>query len=444
MKFQQLLEDVKQYVLDYFHTHHEPALLYHDLDHTKGVVAAATRIANHYQLSDEDFFVVITSAWFHDIGYFKDRANHEAAGSALAAEFLKPLKVSATVIEKIDGCIMATKMPQKPTGLLEQIMCDADLFHLGTDDFADKNKQLRKEIEAARQIDIDKQQWRKKNIELLETHNYFTDYAQLLLNDKQDRNLRKLKEKQAEVEKDDAVDNKERSAVDKVKKDVKTVDKDVIVHDKTVKTVDKDVITRDKTVETKAEKQEEKKKKKEKPEKGIETMFRITSGNNQRLSDMADNKAHILITVNSIILSAIISLVLRKLEENSFLAIPSFILLTVSLLSMIFSILATRPAIPEGTFTAKDIDDKKVNLLFFGNFYKMGLPEYTAGMLKVMDDKAFLYGTLIKDVYSQGVVLGRKYRLLRVAYNIFMFGLIISVVGFIIASIFRDTPLVRP
>ncbi|MES2375903.1 MAG: Pycsar system effector family protein [Bacteroidota bacterium] len=417
MKFQQLLKDVKQYVLEYFHTHHDPQLLYHDLDHTKGVVAAATRIANHYQLSDEDFFVVITSAWFHDIGYFTDRANHEAAGSALAAAFLKPLKVSTAVIEKINGCIMATKMPQKPTGLLEQIMCDADLFHLGTDDFADKNKQLRKEIEGAKHIEIDKQQWRKKNIELLEAHNYFTDYAQLLLHDKQDKNLRKLKEKQAEAEKGEPTDKKENSMAQPEKKEkIKEEIKD----------------------EIKEEKQEEKKKKKEKPEKGIETMFRITSGNNQRLSDMADNKAHILITVNSIILSAIISLVLRKLEENSFLAIPSFILLTVSLLSMIFSILATRPSIPEGTFTAKDIDDKKVNLLFFGNFYKMGLPEYTAGMLKVMDDREFLYGTLIKDVYSQGVVLGRKYRLLRVAYNIFMFGLIVAVVAYIIASVLRN------
>ncbi|WP_317169470.1 HD domain-containing protein [Mucilaginibacter humi] len=162
MKFQQLLEDVKQYVLDYFHAHHNPDLLYHNLDHTKGVVAAATRIANHYQLSDEDFFVVITAAWFHDIGYFTDGDHHEAAGSKLAADFLKPLKVSAGVIEKINGCIMATKMPQTPTGLLQQIMCDADLFHLGTDDFADKNKQLRKEIAAAKHIDIDKQHWRKK------------------------------------------------------------------------------------------------------------------------------------------------------------------------------------------------------------------------------------------------------------------------------------------
>jgi hypothetical protein len=97
----------------------------------------------------------------------------------------------------------------------------------------------------------------------------------------------------------------------------------------------------------------------------------------------------------------------------------------------VVSILATRPSIPSGVFTKKDIDEKKVNLLFFGNFYKMNLDDYAAGMRKVMSDSEFLYGTLIKDVYSQGVVLGRKYRLLRLSYNIFMFGLILSVLGFI-------------
>jgi predicted metal-dependent HD superfamily phosphohydrolase len=407
MEFQQLLENVKQYVLNYFDVHHEPDLLYHDVKHTQAVVSAATQIANHYQLNDEDFFVVVTAAWFHDIGYFTDKANHEAAAAQLAANFLKPLKVSDAIIKKIDGCVLATKMPQKPTGQLQEIVCDADLFHLGTDDFADKNKELRKEIERVKHIEIDKKAWRQKNIELLEAHRYFTDYAQLLLHDKQEKNLKKLKEKQGEAAKEKPLE-------------IKTASLLPVVEQK----------------EDKPEKDE--KKKKDRPEKGIETMFRITSGNNQRLSDMADNKAHILITVNSIILSAIISLVLRKLEENGFLAIPSFILLTVSLLSMIFSILATRPSIPEGTFTSKDIDDKKVNLLFFGNFYKMGLQDYTNGMLKVMDDREFLYGTLIKDVYSQGVVLGRKYRLLRIAYNIFMFGLIIAVAAFIVSSVYHN------
>jgi len=182
-------------------------------------------------------------------------------------------------------------------------------------------------------------------------------------------------------------------------------------------------------------------KNKDRPDKGIETMFRITSHNNQRLSDMADKKAHILITVNSIILSAIISLVLRKLDEHSFLMYPTFILLAVCLASIVVSILATRPAIPNGTFTPNDLDTKGVNLLFFGNFYKMSLDDYASGMFRVMDDKDFLYQTLIRDVYGQGTVLGKKYQLLRLAYSIFMFGLIVAVVAFIMVSMFHQTPV---
>jgi hypothetical protein len=189
---------------------------------------------------------------------------------------------------------------------------------------------------------------------------------------------------------------------------------------------------------------EGKKKKKdtEKPDRGIETMFRISSKNHQELSDMADQKAHILITVNSIILSAIISLVLRRLDQYAYLILPSFLLMTISAVSMTFSILSTRPSIPNGIFSKEDVEDKKVNLLFFGNFYKMKLEEYNYGMLKLMDDKDFLYGSLIKDIYSQGVVLGRKYRLLRIAYNVFMFGLIASVLTFIIAAVFNH-PIVN-
>ena len=86
-------------------------------------------------------------------------------------------------------------------------------------------------------------------------------------------------------------------------------------------------------------------------------------------------------------------------------------------------------------FTQADIDEQKTNLLFFGNFYKMSLESYADGMQKLMSNSEFLYGSLIKDIYAQGVVLGRKYKLLRASYNIFMFGLIVSVVAFIVASI---------
>ncbi len=402
MEFQLPLENIKQHVLNYFKQHHDRDLVYHDLQHTKDVVSNATRIANHYQLNDEDFFVVVAAAWLHDTGYFIDKTSHEEAGAAASEDVLKQHNVNAALIEKIKGCILATKIPQKPTGLLQEIVCDADLFHLGTEQFADRSKLLRKEIELIKNVNFDKKEWRQKNIEMLQSHHYFTDYAQLLLNGQYQKNLNKLIAKQAE-------------------------------------STEKPITSPSQADATKAQLiANDKKSKSQRPERGIETMFRITSGNNQRLSDMADNKAHILITVNSIILSAIISLVLRKLEENSFLTIPTFILLTISLLSMTFSILATRPAIPKGIFTPEDIDQKKVNLLFFGNFYKMHLEEYTNGMLKVMADKDFLYGTLIRDVYAQGVVLGRKYRLLRTAYNVFMFGLIVSVLAFIIASVINN------
>jgi hypothetical protein len=114
----------------------------------------------------------------------------------------------------------------------------------------------------------------------------------------------------------------------------------------------------------------------------------------------------------------------------------------VCLTAMIFSILSTRPSIPAGVFTKEEVENKTVNLLFFGNFYKMKLEDFNDGMQKVMNDGEFLYGSLIRDLYHQGVVLGKKYHLLRLSYNFFMFGLITSVFAFLITFIFFNHPAV--
>jgi len=175
--------------------------------------------------------------------------------------------------------------------------------------------------------------------------------------------------------------------------------------------------------------------KSQRPEKGIETMFRITSNNHQRLSDMADNKAHIMITANSIIISVMLSILLRKLEDNPAFVIPTLILLAVCVSCMVFSILATRPSIPKGIFTTKQIESQEINLLFFGNFFKMDFETYSKAMQTMMNDRDFLYGNLIRDIYAQGTVLGKKYKHLRAAYSTFMFGIIAAVIAFLIAAI---------
>ncbi|KQM69511.1 phosphohydrolase [Pedobacter sp. Leaf216] len=397
MNYKQLQEDVQKHVSDYFHTHSDPRLVYHNLEHTQEVVHAAQQIANHYQLNEQDFFTITVAAYFHDTGYFEDALNHEAKGAELADQFLAKHKVNQEVRDSVKSAILATKIPQHPKNEIDKIICDADLFHLGLSDFRAKGKLMHKENELIYKKDISKLDWRKKDIQFMESHHYHTDYANLLLSDQKQKNIDKLKSKLSAQEEISTELEEPKNFAPEIVKEKKKKDKD------------------------------------DRPDKGIETMFRITSANNQRLSDMADNKAHILITVNSIMLSLIVSLLLRRLEDHGNLIIPTFILLMVSLTCVVVSILSTRPSIPKGEFTQEDMDNKKVNLLFFGNFYKMSLPSYTDGMIKVMNDKDFLYGTLITDVYSQGVVLGRKYKLIRLAYNIFMFGLIAAVLAFVIA-----------
>ena len=385
-----IIDETGNYVNRYIKKHKNKSLLYHNIEHTRAVVSAVIQIADHYQLSDDDFFAVVIAAWFHDLGYYSGKADgHEWEGASLAAAYLLEQQISPVIVEKVRNCIQATAIPQRPETLLEQILCDADLFHVGTDKFFELNKLLRKEMTMVTGKKMSAETWRLNTIGFLEEHQYHTDYCRMLLDDKKQANLECLREKQLERAK-----MREPAIAQSTPAD--------------------------------------KKEKTNVPGRGVETMFRITSGNNQRLSDMADNKAHILITVNSIILSAIISLVLRKLDENNFLTYPTFSLLIVSVATIVISIIATRPSIPGGLFTSADIENKKVNLLFFGNFYRMSLEEYEDGMHQVMADSDFLYGTLIKDVYAQGVVLGHKYKLLRISYTVFMIGLIVSIVGYLL------------
>jgi predicted metal-dependent HD superfamily phosphohydrolase len=406
MDYKTLLKKVEHYASDaFFHSDMEK-LPYHNLKHTQSVVSYSRQLAHHYQLGERDFFVVVASAWLHDLGYAIDRANHEAEGAESGGVFLSNLGVPAADIETIKGCILATKLPQNPHNLLEEILCDADLWHLGTPNFGELSRMVRREKEEVYHKKIDKREWRNETINFLESHKYHTDYARMFLEEQKQKNLHKLKEK----------------SENKFQNSSHTVEP---------------LILSEKVDENEGTGKKHSIDKKEKPERGIETMFRISASNHMRLSRMADNKAHIMITVNSIILSVVISLLLRKLETNTFLMIPTFMLLVMSVTTIVFAILATRPTIPEGFFSKKDIDEKRVNLLFFGNFYRMPLADYHEGMKKIMEDKEFLYGSLIMDGYAQGVVLGKKYRLLRISYNVFMYGLIISVLAFIIASTYN-------
>ena len=104
--------------------------------------------------------------------------------------------------------------------------------------------------------------------------------------------------------------------------------------------------------------------------KGIQTMLRLTSENHLKLSDMADHKANILISVNSIIISVILGVLLRKLQEEPYLTIPTVIFLISAVTTIVISILATRPKISEGHLRRKILHRKKPIFCFLEIFIK--------------------------------------------------------------------------
>jgi predicted metal-dependent HD superfamily phosphohydrolase len=376
---------------------------YHNHTHTHTVVNAAREIGEKSGLEKKDLETVEIAAWLHDIGLTDGKAEgHEELGAEMARTFLLTQAVGEHRIEKITKCILATKMPQQPQTLLDEVLCDADLYHLSTDIYLEKAELLRQEFCIVKQGNINEKDWLAINIQFLKKHTYFTAYGRETLQPRQDKNLKKLEKKvrkqQEQVE--------EEETKSKWKK---------------------------KNEELKAKLAEEKQSK---PGRGVETMFRTTAANHLHLSEMADNKANIMISINSIIVSLMVTVLIRKFEEFPNLILPTAILTIVCLITIVFAVLATRPNVSSGLFTREDIQQKKTNLLFFGNFHRMSLKDYEWGMQETMKDSELLYSSMIRDIYFLGKVLGRKYRLLHTSYTVFMFGFVISVLSYAIALIF--------
>jgi predicted metal-dependent HD superfamily phosphohydrolase len=405
----QVLEQAQEYVTHLYRNKVDPHFVFHNLGHTQQVVAAAKELGAHYNLNDDDLFVLLLAAWFHDTGFSSGRAEeHEKESIQLATEFLTERNVDPQVIQRVSSCIQATHMPQSPLSQVEKIMCDADLFHLGSTEYKKINDQLKQEQEYYFKKEFSKKEWRQRNIEFLETHQYFTDYAQQIQEPRKQEWIRQLRKKQP----------KEVKHTEEMELSPYTFDAD--------------------SDPSKVQLKELASKRKE-AERGIQTIFRTTSNNHIQLSEMADNKANIMITINSIIISIMFSVLLGRLEYFPHLLLPTLLLALVCTLAIIFAVLATRPSVSSGTFTEDDIRSKKTNLLFFGNFHKMQLEEYNWAMNELLKDRDYIYGSMIKDIYFLGVVLARKYRFLRISYTIFMYGIVLSVLAFGVASFFAES-----
>jgi predicted metal-dependent HD superfamily phosphohydrolase len=398
-----LFNDAEKYVFNLLNDKLEANYVYHNLAHTQKVVEKTIELAEELGVDKVSLENLQLAALFHDSGFIKGAENHEKESVKILSNFLQEKKLEAKRIEAIARLILATKIGHQPVNDLEKIIADADCAHLGNKSFDDKTELLRREWENQANKKYSDAEWIATNIDFLtKCHKYHTDYALKNWSKGKEKNLAKLLKNQNKLEDDSKKFKQKKESLD-IKKNKSDV-----------------------------------------PERGVETMFRVALKNHMTLSNIADTKANILLSVNAIIVSLALSNLLPKLDNpsNSYLILPTIVFIIFTVASIILSILATRPNVTEGKFTKEDVANKKVNLLFFGNFHQMKLNDFEWGITEMMKDRDYLYSSLTKDLYFLGLVLKRKYKILRVTYTVFMIGIIVSVLAFAVSFKVQETGVV--
>ncbi|GAK77539.1 MAG: Pycsar system effector family protein [Nonlabens ulvanivorans] len=384
---------VDDFVLELFKTQLDETYVYHNYMHTARVVKSTKEIIENTEIDVKEEQALIIAAWLHDTGYIHGADGHEERSATIAEDFLKDNGADQSLIELVKQLILATKFNGTPKTTLEEILRDADASHFAKDYYDETSELLKKELELRGIATYTNKEWRKENIRVFtEKHRYYSDYAIKNWNKDKNENLMKLLKKKKK--------NKQKLKKEKLKVDLKN----------------------------------------QSPERAIQTLFRTALRNHIKLSDIADTKANILLSVNAIIISLALANLIPKLEQvsNRHLLWPTLILVLFSVASIVLSIMSTRPNITSGEFTDDEVRERKVNLLFFGNFHKMPLNKYKDSVMDLLEEKEEVYESLIKDLYYLGVVLARKYKLLRLTYTIFMIGIIGSVLAFVIAFALLD------
>ncbi len=369
---------------------------YHNYKHTLETVKACKLLSAAYNLSSRDYEILMLAAWFHDIGYVDTYQGHEERSVAFLKEYLNG-EYKLEDIAEIERLILSTKFDSTIDGTLQEILHDADYINVGRKKFGERGQLLRIEWERLQNKTFSDLEWAEGQLEFLLKKTFKTEEATLNYDEQRETNIRAQQELIVKLKEEEA------------KLKAKLERKEAIKGEENPK----------------------------KEGRGIETLYRSVYGYHINLSSLADNKANIMISINTIIISLVITLFgtgFTFASDDEFQSIrfvfPMAILLFSSLTAVVFAILSARPNV-----TSKekyDISNKKASILFFGNFAQLQLEEFVNQIKILRAQKDALYDNMSIDIYYLGAVLVKKYKLLTWSYNIFMSGLVLSGLGFLV------------
>ncbi len=402
-KVSALVKEAQAYATELLTKELPAKLTYHSVRHTEAVAKECRALAAAADLSPDDTEALLLAAWFHDLGYLDVYDGHEFRSMERAAAWLAEHQVPPGRVQLIKDLIKATHRDSTAETGLQKLLVDADMSNLARDDFRSSAELLRTEWELVLGRSYSNPEWAELQLNFMMGHKYESDAGKERYRKPFKKNLDEQRDQLKKTEK---------------KKKKKTKEQN----------------------ETFAE-----------PKRGIETMFRTMYGNHVKLSAMADKKASMMIQLNAVLISVIITYLGAKmgkagafgplLSGNPVLAIPISILLATALGSVTTAILSAQPDVTSFAWLKRSPEiasNRRVNLLFFGQFTKLSLDNFQSGMREMMRQKEAIYTNMLTDVYYLGEVLSRKYRLLRTSYTIFMVGLILTALSFGIALLYKS------
>lgn len=379
-----ILDRARRWVLDLFNDHADNRLLWHNFAQTSQLVSTCSRLSASEDLSEDDLAALYFAAWFAFSGWLFDSSEPTVASRQLVSQFLTVEKQKDALVKQVHHLIGVATLEERPMDTTGQVMWDAAVaIHFG-ENYAEQSLLRRSEEEQLRHQAWDESAWRKKEIKFIRQTQCYTLIGKAEIEPGLASQLQALEKKeQKELAKTQSA-------------------------------------TPAKALNNGA----------------IQTYFRSNYRNHINLSAIADRKAQMLISVNAILISVLISVLSYSnlAETKTPLLIPITLFLVLGLASLIFSVISARPSVTTRQLNGLSDEERRRNLIFFGNFIQLDVADYEADMRALFQDDQELFNAMNRDLYFLGKVLDKKYRLLHLAYNLFLFGFIGAVVSFLIVQ----------
>ncbi len=392
-------------------------IIFHDIEYTLRVVDEVKKLSIKEGVSQVETEVLIAAAWLFNLG-FTDTAAFQKVSSPqdffatchkcslmLAKQVMEeagaPEDFQRQVYEIIDDVKPESEVKSK----LGMIMSDAIASDWGKPKAKSRIKKLYNEFLLTGAVTYGKSTWYDTVLAYLREHHYYTESGQ----------------KKYDQHKLDLIGKIEKEKKELDKKANTLIKKELSIGDDELKKLKKSLSSV-----------------KGRDDRGIQTLFRTTSRNHYTMNQMMDRKANIMISINAILMSLVISRTIGGMDTFCIHNSPILVMLVAAVLSMAFAIVAITPFKTQGLFTESEIREKKGNLLYYGNFHSMNLRDFEWGMLEMLSDGDFLYSTMIRDLYFLGHTLHKKAKLIRVSLTLFIVGLVASTILFLFVASMSD------